>query len=150
MWIQLSEDQKHNFETHVCQSIVGFLFFGKVTMRNRCSQTKVKTRFGPETRFEIGPIPPVPFRGAMENELDALKARLLREQLARVAEPALNPLLRRAANEAASLAWFTPFPLLVFPLLLEEKADEARRQEARQRQIRRRSRAGISTLRFAA
>ena len=38
-----------------------------------------------------------------------------------------------------SLAWFTPFPLLVFPVLLEEKAEAARLQEARQRQIRRRS-----------
>src|SRR5271170_2888078 len=106
-------------------------------MRNRCNQKQVKTRFGPVTRFEIGPIPPVPFRGAAENELDALKARLLREELARAGEPALNPLLRRAANDAATLAWFTPFPLLVFPVLLEEKAEAARRQEARQRQIRR-------------
>ena len=117
-------------------------------MRNRCARTQFKTRFGPETRFEIGPIAPVPFRGALENELDALKARLLREELARAQEPALNPLLRRAANDAASLAWFTPFPLLVFPVLLQEKAEAARRQEARQRQIRRRSRGAISNLRF--
>jgi hypothetical protein len=88
----------------------------------------------------------VPFRGALENDLDALKARLLKDELARAEEPALNPLLRRAANEAASLAWFTPFPLLVFPVLLEEKAQEARRQEARQRQIRRRSRKFTSDL----
>jgi hypothetical protein len=117
-------------------------------MKNRYIKTQVKTRFGPDTRFEIGPIPPVPFRGALENELDALKARLLREELARVQEPALNPLLRRAANDAASLAWFTPFPLLVFPVLLQEKAEAARRQEARQRQIRRRSRGAISDLRL--
>ncbi|HUD82979.1 MAG TPA: hypothetical protein VMQ67_05730 [Candidatus Saccharimonadales bacterium] len=117
-------------------------------MRNKYIQTQVKTRFGPETRFEIGPIPPVPFRGALENELDALKARLLREELARAGEPALNPLLRRAANEAASLAWFTPFPLLVFPVLLAEKAEAARRQDARQRQIRRRSRGAVSNLRL--
>lgn len=117
-------------------------------MKNRYSQKQVKTRFGPVARFEIGPISPVPFRGALENELDALKTRLLREELARAEEPALNPALRRAANEAASLAWFTPFPLLVFPVLLEEKAEIARRQEARQRQIRRRSRAGISNLSF--
>jgi hypothetical protein len=90
----------------------------------------------------------VPFRGALEGELDYLKARLLKEQLTRATEPALNPLLRRAANEAASLAWFTPFPLLVFPLLLEEKAEAARRQQARQRQIRRRSRGAISSLRL--
>jgi hypothetical protein len=115
-------------------------------MKNRNTKLQVKTRFGPETRFEIGPIPPVPFRGALENDLDALKARLLKEELARAEEPALNPLLRRAANEAASLAWFTPFPLLVFPLLLEEKAQEARRHDVRQRQIRRRSRALTSDL----
>ena len=91
-------------------------------------------------------IPPVPFRGTLENELDTLKARLLKEELARSEAPALNPLLRRAANEAASLAWFTPFPLLVFPVLLEEKAQAAREQEVRQRQIRRRSRALTSDL----
>jgi hypothetical protein len=117
-------------------------------MKNRYNQRKVKTRFGPETRFEIGPIPPVPFRGALENELDHLKARLLKEELARAAEPELNPLLRRAANDAASLAWFTPFPLLVFPLLLEEKTQAAKRQQARQRQIRRRSRGAVSDLRL--
>src|SRR5580692_5447031 len=115
-------------------------------MRNRCNKTQFKTRFRPETRFEIGPIAPVPFRGALENDLDALKARLLREELARASEPALNPLLRRAANEAASLAWFTPFPLLVFPLLLEEKAEAARQQQARQKQIRRRSRGAVADL----
>ena len=118
-------------------------------MRNRCARTQFKTRFGPETRFEIGPIAPVPFRGALENDLEALKARLLREELARAQEPALNPLLRRAANEAASLAWFTPFPLLMFPLLLEEKAEIARQQEARQRQIRRRSCASVASLRLS-
>jgi hypothetical protein len=44
--------------------------------------------------------------------------------------------LRRAANEAAGLAWFTPFPLLFFPGLLEEKARAALRQGARQRYVR--------------
>jgi hypothetical protein len=117
-------------------------------MKNRYAPKQVKTRFEPDTRFELGPSFPVPFRGALENDLDALKARLLKEELARAGEPALNPLLRRAANEAASLAWFTPFPLLVFPVLLEEKAQAARRQEARQRQIRRRSRGFTSDLKL--
>lgn len=129
----------------IAESIVGFLLL-KDYMKNRYNQKQVKTRFGPETRFELGPIPPVPFRGVVEGELDELKARLLKEQLARTAEPALNPALRRAANDAASLAWFTPFPLLVFPILLEEKAEEARRQQARQRQIRRRSSGAVSDL----
>jgi len=100
---------------------------------------RFQPRFGPETRFEIGPIAPVPFRGTVENDLEQLKARLLRQLLAPVAEPALNTALRRAANEAASLAWSTPFPLLVFPTLLEEKAVAAKRQRERQREIRQRS-----------
>ncbi|HEX3720774.1 MAG TPA: hypothetical protein VH595_22720 [Verrucomicrobiae bacterium] len=129
----------------IAETIVGFLLL-EGNMKNRYNQKQVKTRFAPVTRFELSPLPPVPFRGAIEGELDHLKARLLKEQLTREPEPALNPLLRRAANDAASLAWFTPFPLLVFPVLLEEKAEAARRQQARQRQIRRRSRGAVSDL----
>ena len=51
--------------------------------------------------------------------------------------------LRRAATEAATLAWMTPFPLLVLPVLLEEKIQEAQMQAQRQVLIRRRSRALI-------
>jgi hypothetical protein len=111
--------------------------------RNR----QVKPRFGRETRFEIAPIPSVPFRGTLECELEHLKARLLRQVLEQAGAPELNAPLRRAANEAASLAWFTPYPLLVFPLLLDEKAQAVQRQAARQREIRQRS-AGL--LRTAA
>jgi hypothetical protein len=108
-------------------------------MRNKRANRVVKTRFGPETRFEFGPLAPVPFRGTTENQLEQLKARLLRQMLAPVEEPGLNTALRRAANEAASVAWFTPFPLLFFPTLLEEKAADAVRQQQRQREIRQRS-----------
>lgn len=96
----------------------------------------VETRFGPETRFEIGPLAPVPVRGPVESDLEKLKARLLRPLLDRVMEPELTTALQFAANEAASAAWFTPFPLLFFPTLLEEKAASARRQQKRQREIR--------------
>jgi hypothetical protein len=95
--------------------------------------------FEPETHFEVAPIPPVPFRGTQETELDRLKARLLRELLQQTPDAQFNAPLRRAANEAAGLAWFTPFPLLFFPALLEEKARAALRQRARQRRIRDRS-----------
>jgi hypothetical protein len=108
-------------------------------MRNKDTSKRVETRFGPETRFEIEPTAAVPVRGAAENDLEQLKARLLRQLLAPVAEPGLNMALRRAASEAASLAWFTPCPLLFFPTLLEEKAVIARRQRDRQREIRQRS-----------
>lgn len=93
----------------------------------------------PESRFEITPLPPVPFRGTSETELEQLKDRLLRQALDRVEDMELTVSLRRAANEAASLAWFTPFPLLVFPILLEEKAALEERHLAVQREIRQRS-----------
>ena len=97
------------------------------------------TRFGPETCFEVAPVPAVPFRGTQETELDRLKARLLQEWLRQTPDEQLYAPLRRAANEAAALAWFTPFPLLFFPGLLEEKARAALRQGARQRYVRDRS-----------
>ena len=108
-------------------------------MRNRTNNNLVGTRFEPETRFEVGPIAPVPARGTAENDLEQLKARLLRQLLAPVVEPELDTALRRAADEAASVAWFTPFPLLFLPTLLEEKAASAFRHEKRQREIRQRT-----------
>jgi hypothetical protein len=98
-------------------------------------------RFGPETRFELRPVPEVPFRATAETELERLKSRLLREELARTINPELNLCLRRAANEAAALAWVTHVPLLVFPVLFEEKARGAFARLARQQEIRERSRA---------
>ena len=48
----------------------------KENMKNRTGNKVVKTRFGPETRFEIGPLAPspVPERGPAENDLEKLKA----------------------------------------------------------------------------
>jgi len=106
-------------------------------MRQQYGQ--IMTRFEAETRFEVGPIAPVPFRGALESELEELKERLLRPLLGAAQDPAQGVPLRRAANEAAGLAWITPFPLLVFPVLLEEKVRAAQCREARQRRVRERS-----------
>jgi hypothetical protein len=78
-------------------------------------------------------------RGPAELELEQLKSRLLGQLLSPATEPGVSLALRRAANEAASMAWFTPFPLLFFPVLLEEKASAARRQQKRQREIRERT-----------
>jgi hypothetical protein len=75
-----------------------------------------------------------------ENELEQLKGRLLRNRLAAVTAPTVNSGLRRAANEAAALAWVTPYPLLVFPELFEEKARVVVAQAERQKLIRDRSR----------
>jgi len=57
----------------------------------------------------------VPFRGTQETELDRLKARLLQEWLQQTADEQLYAPLRRAANEAAAVAWFT-LSVLFFPV----------------------------------
>jgi hypothetical protein len=73
-----------------------------------------------------------------ENRLERLKNALLFERLGD--ETRYNTYVRRAANEAAALAWVTPYPLLVFPALFEEKADLALAQAVRQEQVLERSR----------
>lgn len=104
---------------------------------NRTYRT-VPTSFGPETRFEVTPAAPAPFRATQETELERLKNRLLLATLEE-ADPDNNVYLRRAANEAAALAWVTPYPLLVFPALFEEKTETVLLQAEKQANIRRRS-----------
>jgi hypothetical protein len=100
----------------------------------------VPTEFGPNTRFSLPVLPTAPtYRGALENELERLKDRLLAAELARTINLEANVLLRRAANEAVALVWLTPFPLLLLPALFEEKARVARRTVSRQALIRERS-----------
>ncbi|MGO8838599.1 MAG: hypothetical protein ACLQAH_13265 [Limisphaerales bacterium] len=99
------------------------------------NEIRVPARFGPETRFEVRPGPPVPFRAVQETEFERLKSRLLARHLTEAPAPELNPALRRAANEAAALAWATACPLLVFPVLFEEKIEAALRQTERQARI---------------
>ena len=96
-------------------------------------------RPGPEARFTAPPVPPVPFRGTEEDELERLKNRLLHDLLNDVNEADLYAPLRRAANDATSMAWASGFPLLVLPGLLEEKARVARRQAEHQKRVLHRS-----------
>jgi hypothetical protein len=96
----------------------------------------LKRRPGRETEFDPNLDVAMPFRAIEPTELERLKERLLQELLARTSEEfPLNPAYRRAANDALSLAWMTPFPLLFLPVLLEEKAMEARRRMERQRTL---------------
>ena len=88
--------------------------------------TRIRTTFGPDTSFELRPVTVAPFRAVFEDRFEGLKARLLDESL-RSWEPKLNSKIRRAANEAATLARLTPYPFLVFPVLFEEKMDEVLR-----------------------
>ena len=99
------------------------------------TNTQLRAEFGPETRFAVPPVPGVPFRAALETEFDRLKNRLLDRTIDEAERPELNAPLRRAANEAAALAWVTFYPLLVFPALFEEKSRAAVRQAARQARI---------------
>ena len=101
---------------------------------------RVPTQFGPETGFEVKPVPPAPFRAWQEAELEQLKTRLLSERLETLRDPEAAGQLRRAANEAAALAWVTRYPLLVFPALFAEKAEAALLRAERQEQVRQRSR----------
>ena len=81
------------------------------------------------------------------NTLESLKSRLLDELLAGETNAELVRRLQRAADESASLAWASPFPLLTLPELLAEKTREAYRQFERQRAIQLR---GRNTLQLAA
>jgi hypothetical protein len=101
---------------------------------------RVPAEFGPETRFEVKPGPPAPFRAVQENEFERLRNRLLADRLQEVWEAEGNAQVRRAANEAAALAWVTPYPLLVFPVLFDEKVEAAAERAERQELVRRRSR----------
>jgi hypothetical protein len=101
---------------------------------------RVPAEFGPETRFEVKPASPAPFRAVQESYFERLRAQLLAERVEAAWEPKLDCPVRRAAHEAAALAWVTPYPLLVFPVLFEEKAEEALRRAERQEQVRQRSR----------
>jgi hypothetical protein len=96
---------------------------------------RLRAGFAPETHFELRPAPPAPFRATQETEFERLKNRLLTETLLATAQPELNAAIRRAANEAAALAWVTFHPLLVFPALFEEKTRHALRHAERQAHI---------------
>ena len=97
---------------------------------------RLTARFAPETRFEVEPLNGAPFRAAQEARFEELRHRLFLTSLQELADTKANVRLRRAANEAAALAWQTPYPVLVFPVLFEEKARAAAAYAGRQRRVR--------------
>ncbi len=106
----------------------------------KTKRIKLLTRFDLEARFDVAPEPAAPFRGARETELEQFKDRLLRLALHELEDTELYAPVRRAATEAAGMAWLTPFPLLFLPGLFEEKVVAVRRQFARAASVRSRSR----------
>ena len=101
---------------------------------------RLPTRFAPETRFDLRPLGRASARVAREEELEGLKRRLLAEKLEEFWNTPHNGRLWRAANEAAAVAWVTPYPLLVFPELFEEKAKEVLAYAEQQERVTRMSR----------
>lgn len=96
---------------------------------------RVKPRFRGETRFELTPRFDLLTEDSTQRAFEQLKARLLNPVLNHASDPTLRHQLRLAANEAAAVAWTTPYPLLVLPMLLEEKADRVHSYTRRQEQV---------------
>jgi len=96
---------------------------------------KLRTKFRPETHFALRAANEAPFRACLETEFERLKNRLLTETLLDIAQPELNAAIRRAANEAAALAWVSAHPLLLFPVLFEEKVRHVLSHAERQARI---------------
>ncbi len=99
------------------------------------NKTQVPAEFGPETRFELRPAPPAPFRATQETEFERLKEQAACRSNWPGRSAGIERPLRRAANEAAALAWVTFYPLLVFPVLFEEKTRTAISQHQMQTRI---------------
>jgi hypothetical protein len=100
----------------------------------------LKARFGPPSRFAVRPAP-APSRFGLPNlELEAFKRRLLAERTKAVRALVPGDALRQAADEAASLAWLTPYPLLVLPTLFDELVHAAAARTRKQAEVRQRSR----------
>jgi len=105
----------------------------------KTSHQKLKSRFEPDIRLELGHETIVPSKERLAARLEAFKGRLLKRLLDEVSTTAFHASLRRAANEATALVWLTPYPLLLLPVLMEEKVRVACEQAACQKRIKLRS-----------
>ena len=99
----------------------------------------IAAEFEPATRLELNPDSGGGLEARAIAALEELKQRLLQETAWARSDSGTLSCLRRAAEEAASLAWTTPFPLFVLPELFAEKAAEACLRSQRQRDIQQRS-----------
>jgi len=99
----------------------------------------IAAEFDPASRLHLSPVSAGHLQTSVIAALEALKQRLLLETARARSDSSTLSCLRQAAEEAASLAWTTPFPLLVLPELFAEKATEACVRSQRQRDIRQRS-----------
>ncbi|MBL9166950.1 MAG: hypothetical protein JNN07_04350 [Verrucomicrobiales bacterium] len=77
-------------------------------------------------------VVPLPERA---EQLGKLKDQMLGGMLSKTSDPALQARYRWAAEDAAALAFVTPWPNLFFPVLFAEKATEAQLRAKRQSRI---------------
>ncbi|MFO1499534.1 MAG: hypothetical protein U1G07_14270 [Verrucomicrobiota bacterium] len=108
-------------------------------MKTSTRPQRVPTRFERPTRFRLKPLFAAADLTARQVIFEQLKTRLLQPVLHGVTDPALHRQLRLAGNEAAAVAWTTPYPLLFLPMLLEEKAEEVHDYKSHQAAVRRAS-----------
>lgn len=90
------------------------------------------------------PVAVLGYHGQDADPLELLKRQLISEHLAKTQDSELAQRLRRAAEESASIAWATTYPLLTLPELLREKVSEAVRQHERQTRLRTQGRSAVS------
>ena len=109
-------------------------------MNTRPKTKPLKARFRTEVRFPHYLEPADPNRAKPATDMDRLTSKLLEAAVCNETDAKLKAAVQRAAHEAASIAWYTSFPLLVLPTLFEEKVQNARRQHTRQVAITRRCR----------
>jgi isopentenyl diphosphate isomerase/L-lactate dehydrogenase-like FMN-dependent dehydrogenase len=103
-------------------------------MNTNNNTNKVPTRFGRQTRFRLKPRV-LSAIDETQAQFELLRTRLVQPLLTETTDVILRRQLRLAANEAAAVAWTTPFPLLVLPVLLEEKSEEAQQYSRRQAEV---------------
>jgi hypothetical protein len=99
--------------------------------RENSMTRKLQTYFDPDTEFEASLIA----GDNLKQTFAGLQDALVTETLDETETLALHAPLKQAANEAAGLAWTTPFPLLVFPALFTEKAITVRQRADRAQRI---------------
>jgi hypothetical protein len=120
---------------------VGFSFYLHAChhfnrMKSLKQTQRVHPRFADEIRFALAPHSQPRPADLARKAFSELQVRLLQPLLFASSDALTRKHLSLAANEAAALAWTTPYPLLVLPVLLDEKVAETRQHARRQEEIR--------------
>ncbi|MBI2946331.1 MAG: hypothetical protein HYY23_01710 [Verrucomicrobia bacterium] len=118
----------------------------KTTKRNTRRKHRLPAQFAPDVEFELAPVPGVVPPETVRIKFHELQSRLVEASLIESWSQSVRGRIHQAANEAAALAWTTPYPLLVMPELFLEKARETRLRLQKQRSILMRSERLVETI----